>query len=241
MPGAALATLPAGRSRPGLVASSARAREKDGWAMLTQEPILLLPGQRDAAVDLLVRAFADDVVYRWVFPDRGNRLRSLRHQIDGIVHYSLVRGEVYTTPGLNGVACWLPPRDNVRDLWAFVRSGCGLLWSTLALEPGARQRTLTMISHDLRVASQVMNEPYWYLTLLGVEPGQQGRGIGSALLQPRLRTCDREGVACYLETETSSNVRFYERQGFVVAQEGPIPGGGPTMWAMRREPGQRPT
>jgi GNAT superfamily N-acetyltransferase len=204
--------------------------------MSAQEPVLLLPGQRAAAVEVLVQAFADDIVYRWIFRDRGDRLRSLRHHIDAIVHYSLVRGEVYTTPELSGVACWVPPRDDARDLWAFFRSGCGLLWSTLVLEPGARRRMMTMISHDHRVACQVMHGPYWYLTLLGVEPSLQGRGIGGALLQPRLRACDRAGLPCYLETETPSNVRFYERHGFAVAHEGRIPDGGPPMWAMRREP-----
>jgi len=44
------------------------------------------------------------------------------------------------------------------------------------------------------------HEPHYYLSVLGVDPGSQGRGVGSALLAPGLGLCDREGVPAYLET-----------------------------------------
>ena len=207
--------------------------------MIAHEPVLLAPRWRNAAADVLVRAFADDVLYSWVCPDRDYRLRALRRHFRASVRYCLARGEVYTTPDLSGVALWLPPCNLVLDVLAFFRSGCGLLWSELALEPESRRRMLAMVRHDTAIARRVAREPYWYLALLGVAPELQGRGIGGALLEPRLRACDQDGLPCYLETETRDNIRFYERRGFTVVHEGALPGGGPTMWAMWREPRPR--
>jgi GNAT superfamily N-acetyltransferase len=205
--------------------------------MIAHEPVLLEPVRRNAATDVLVRAFADDVLYSWVCPDRGDRLRALRQHFRASVRYCLARGEAYTTPDLSGVALWLPPRNVALDVLAFFRSGCGLLWSKLALDPGSRRRMLAMVRHDTAIARRVVREPYWYLALLGVVPEMQGRGVGGELLAPRLRACDRDGLPCYLETEAPRNIRFYERRGFRVVHEDALPGGGPTMWAMLREPG----
>ena len=38
---------------------------------------------------------------------------------------------------------------------------------------------------------------HYYLPVLGVEPEFQGRGFGSALLQPVLARCDRDRVGAY--------------------------------------------
>ena len=66
-------------------------------------------------------------------------------------------------------------------------------------------------------------------------PELQGHGIGSALLRPVLERCDADGVAAYLEATSSENRRLYERHGFRVVRELPLPAG-PSLWAMWREP-----
>ena len=66
-------------------------------------------------------------------------------------------------------------------------------------------------------------------------PSGPGQGIGSALLADGLARCDREGVPAYLEATTLRNRALYERHGFV--NTGIMaPAGGPTLWAMWREP-----
>ena len=77
---------------------------------------------------------------------------------------------------------------------------------------------------------------HWYLFYLGVTPAQQGRGMGSALLQPVLARADAAALPCYLETGVARNLRFYERHGFQVVAEGVLSHGGPRLWAMLREP-----
>ncbi len=62
-------------------------------------------------------------------------------------------------------------------------------------------------------------EPHWYLASLGVEPGSQRTGIGSALMEDWIRSVDSEGMPAYLETDSAANVRFYEGFGFRVRRE----------------------
>lgn len=80
--------------------------------------------------------------------------------------------------------------------------------------------------------------PHWYLSVLSVEPGSQGKGHGSALIQPGLDRADEEGVGAYLETQRESNIAFYERFGFEL--QGTLATlDSPPMWLMWRAP--RPT
>jgi len=78
--------------------------------------------------------------------------------------------------------------------------------------------------------------PHWYLATLGTDPPRQGRGVGSALLCDVLRRCDEEGLLAYLESSKERNVAFYRRHRFEVTGEIQVPGGGPRLWLMGREP-----
>ena len=61
--------------------------------------------------------------------------------------------------------------------------------------------------------------PHAYLGILGVDPEQQRRGYGAALLADWLRSVDEASLASYLETDRQSNVEFYARAGFEVQEE----------------------
>jgi ribosomal protein S18 acetylase RimI-like enzyme len=86
------------------------------------------------------------------------------------------------------------------------------------------------------VASKIPPEPLWHLDSLAVEPGWQGRGIGSALVEFGLEQTRASNTACLLETGTARNVPLYERLGFHVVEEADSPDDGPHVWFMRREP-----
>lgn len=64
--------------------------------------------------------------------------------------------------------------------------------------------------------------PHWHIDPLGVHPLDQGKGIGSKLLEYFCAHVDGLGVGAYLETESSANVRLYRRFGFEVVGEEPI-------------------
>jgi GNAT superfamily N-acetyltransferase len=87
------------------------------------------------------------------------------------------------------------------------------------------------------VAERHPDDAHWYLGVVGVRPGRQGAGLGTAVLGPRLERCDRQGRLAVLETSSGRSVRFYERLGFAVHAELDVPGRGPHLWLMRRPAG----
>ena len=57
-------------------------------------------------------------------------------------------------------------------------------------------------------------------------------------MRSRLARCDAARLPAYLESSKERNVPFYERHGFRVTGELTIPGGGPTLWLMWRNPAE---
>jgi ribosomal protein S18 acetylase RimI-like enzyme len=75
--------------------------------------------------------------------------------------------------------------------------------------------------------------PTLFLSGLAVDPAHQRQGVGGALLDAGVAR--HPGVPALLLTNSAANVRFYERHGFEVVLDRPMPGGLPT-WAMLRQP-----
>jgi GNAT superfamily N-acetyltransferase len=78
--------------------------------------------------------------------------------------------------------------------------------------------------------------PNFYLQGLGTDPARQGEGLASAVLAPVLARCDADGVPSYLESTKQKNVPFYEGHGYSVVGVIEIPGDGPSLWSMWRDP-----
>jgi GNAT superfamily N-acetyltransferase len=181
-------------------------------------------------VSVLARAFYDDPVSSWFFRDDSRRMGQLERTFAFFGSKLWFSHELtYTTEGVVGAAVWVPPEqwhvgvlDQLRMLPGFV-SSVGLR----DLPRGLRGFNLMESKHP--------HDRHYYLPVVGVDSTWQGKGIGTALLEPMLERCDREGVAAYLEATAPRNRTCYERVGFEVVEEVTFPKG-PPMWTMRREP-----
>ncbi|MGH9030430.1 MAG: GNAT family N-acetyltransferase [Acidimicrobiales bacterium] len=175
-------------------------------------------------------AFFDDPVMSWMLDDDASRGRRLARLFGLLmrVHY-LPLGTVWTTPANEGAALWAPPGHAILPTPTILRNSRAMLHAL-----GHRSiRALRALSQVERLHPK---EPHWYLGVLGTRTSLQGRGIGSAVLQPALERCDEEGVPAYLESSKYSNIAFYGRHGFEVTGEIRLPRGGPTVWPMWRDP-----
>lgn len=198
-------------------------------------PIRLVASQKAQAGQMLARAFLVDPAYTALFPNEAERAPALQRLFGAVVGYSLVYGLVHTTPAVEGAACWLSPGNTEITLWRMLRTGLGLQRAVARFNPQARQEFLAALAYMDEIHKRKAPGPHWYLWALGVDPDCQGQGVGSRLLQPVLAQADREGVPCYLETQTERNVAFYQKRGFQVVSDGRVSGQEIRVWTMLRQ------
>jgi GNAT superfamily N-acetyltransferase len=180
---------------------------------------------------VLADAFYDDPAISWMVPDdeRRRRLGSLGFT-SWLNKIYLPKNEVYTDAERRAAALWSPPGK-----W---RMSVGL---QLRLAPrmvrvvGPKRLPLVLRGLTVLDKKHPDDRPHWYLGVLGTDPEHQGKGLGSAVMQPVLDRCDAEGLGAYLESSKEQNVPFYGRHGFEVTEEVRLPEG-PPLWLMWREP-----
>lgn len=199
---------------------------------MKDDVIQLLPNQTKQAAVVLCRAFYDDPLVRYIVPEEARRARLLPSFYTIVVRYALRYGEVYMTPGVEGVACWLSPGNTTPSTWRLLRIAIRSAPLFLGLPEQGRNNIVARYTDD--VHKRLVSGPHWYLWGLGVDPPCQHQGVGGKLIQPILDRADRERLPCYLETTNEVNPPFYEKHGFKVISDGIVPGTNLRVWGMRR-------
>lgn len=196
------------------------------------------PASLDDAAQLapmLARSFDTCPAWRWYLPTDAKHRRERMERFFAFVLRGLYLRpghECTTTFGLTGAALWDPPGswklkagDNLRMLAVMVRVFGGTAPRAIrgfsALDAG----------HPI--------EAHWYLSVLGVDPEAHGAGVAEALIQPGIDRCDRDRIPAYVETGRTGSRDFFARHGFELTEELELPGGGPPVWRMWREPRSR--
>ena len=178
----------------------------------------------------LAAAFHDDPVFQFCFGDR-DMSTGLERFFRVLTPIHLQHHEVYVGTAVEGASLWDPPghwKLSVRDQ---LRAAPSLL-RTFGL------RAPVLLADFARMEKIHASQPsdHYYLAVLGTDPEHQGRGFGSALMQPVLERADADGVGAYLESSKEANLAFYRRHGFEVVCEHAFHPGGPSVWPMWREP-----
>ena len=197
------------------------------------DPRAAQPDDVPALAAAMARAFDDDPVWQWVLPDPSSRIARLT------AVFVLVTRKVHLPRGASEVAgresaveaaaLWDPPDNWKIPLGTQFRQAVPLVKAFGTRLPVAL-RALAAIDEEHP------REPHWYLAFLATDPVAQGAGLGSALLRSRLDRCDAAGQPAYLESSNPDNVPYYEKFGFRVTKELPLPGGAPPVWLMWRAP-----
>ncbi|HEY5385843.1 MAG TPA: GNAT family N-acetyltransferase [Acidimicrobiales bacterium] len=178
----------------------------------------------------MARTFLDDPVTSHIFRNEARREAGLRAYFGTQMKADyLPFGGCYTAEGYAGSAIWAPAGKPLQTVLA------GML-TMLPVLPYVIANMRTTFQLLTLIESKHPREPHWYLASLGTAVEQQGKGVGGALMRPVLDHCDAEGIPCYLESSKERNLPFYRRHGFEVVEEVPLPGDGPSLWTMWREP-----
>jgi len=190
--------------------------------------------QYNSACILLSKAFANYPLFKWIFPKSQYREQILPWYLGMAIRDCLQHGNVYTTTLFEGVSAWSKKGETDAKLQRLASAGLFQLPFRIGLIPFIR----VLIYGKTIESIKAQNAPksHWYLSVLGVDPIHQRRGIGCLLLEPILKKASQSDLHCYLETHDESNLPFYKNNGFEIVHEGVIRKNGPKIWAMLRPP-----
>lgn len=190
-------------------------------------PIIKIATTSDEApaIAVVVLAFSTDPTARWTWPDPQQYLMHFPDFVNALGGKSFTHASAYCLDGHAGAALWLPPGvspDEDSLITLLQRTGSASV-----------QKDLFAIFEQM--GNYHPQEPHWYLPFIGIDPSQQGKGYGAALMKHALIPCDRDHTLAYLESSNPKNIPLYERHGFELL--GTIQAGAsPPIFPMLRKP-----
>jgi GNAT superfamily N-acetyltransferase len=190
------------------------------------------PAEIPALAAVLARAFARDPMVIWPMAsdvDLDRRVRAHFTFVDGLF---ADQGWIHCTDDGLGVMALVPPDTDAAARAIDVAADAEM--ASLTPDGGERYARLWAWVEGIHP-----REPHWLLDQVAVDPPAQGRGLGEAMIRFAIACSEADGRPLLLETGVVGNVALYERFGFTVVHDGDVPGGGPHVWFMRRDPPRR--
>jgi ribosomal protein S18 acetylase RimI-like enzyme len=199
-----------------------------------EDLVLLDRSQIKSAAQTMSQAFHKYPVSLHAFPEEDTRQQKMPPFFRFILHYCQSYGEVYaTSPQMEGVAAWLSSDNFPVTTGMLLRSIPPHIH--LRVSSGSWKKMKDCGEYFDAVHQKLVPYRHHFLQMIGVRPEYQGQGYGSKLIRPVLDRIDKEGLACYLETQDDIDVPLYEHYGFKIIDESIIPGTDLISRAMLRE------
>ncbi|HUV22503.1 MAG TPA: GNAT family N-acetyltransferase [Gammaproteobacteria bacterium] len=166
----------------------------------------------------LYDALVEDAFYITMEQQLGEQ-REAREAMLRYLDYSMVEASDYGTlyfpeTHRHGVAVWSQPLAPARETQR-KRAKLEFLRSQMGNASATRYQGIADFMS--RQSAALVDASAWYLSIVGVLPAWQNRGLGRALIAPVLEQADRAGVPTFLETFTPRNEPFYQHLGYRVA------------------------
>ena len=151
--------------------------------------------------------------------------------------YSMVEGirygEVFMPENcLHGVSIWSMPIDQSREAKK-TREKKSFIASHMS--KNSLETYNAIVGSMSENATTLVDKEAWYLSIVGILPEFQGKGLGMELVNRVLKKTDSLQIQTFLETFTPRNMNFYERLGFRVLDSFYEPNTGSDYWLMARD------
>ena len=194
--------------------------------------------QTRATATSLAAALITDPFYRSVTLACGDDEAARLAMLTAYFELALVEGfqagrvDLADTAG-NGAAIWTTDAPLPLRQAAYAQREVGL--RELLGPQGCANFTAIVANMEHALAQHNLQQA-WYLSIAGIAPQAQGRGLGASVLAPGLAAVDQAGAVCFLETYNERSLPFYGRLGFTVAGRCAEAVTGSDYWLMLRQP-----
>ena len=180
---------------------------------------------RQTVLQAMMLAFAADPIMRWFLPDAERYVSYYPKVANTYGGPAIDEGTCFMTAGGEGAAMWLPPGVSPDE-----EAMSSLIEEAV---PEEIQEPLGQMLEAMD-AYHPKDEDCWYLAILGVDAGHQGKGLGAALMKHVTNMLDERGALGYLESSNPMNISLYQRHGFEIMDQLRF-GSSPVMTPMIRQ------
>lgn len=163
-------------------------------------------------IDILSESFDSNKSINYVVKQDKKRETRIKGLMDYSFNYCYEFGKVWLNDDKTACALILYNDKKKTTLKS-------ILWDIkLALNVITPARVPKVLGRESKIKKFHPNEPFLYLWFIGVRNKDQGKGLGTQLLQ-EIEAENSRKRAIYLETSTERNLPFYERFGFQTFNE----------------------
>ena len=183
---------------------------------------------------VLSQAFHNDPLMLYLFPDSTERENKLPSMMELLLRIGIKYGIVHTTsPKLEGIAVWFPSNKAKITTWMGLLNG-GISYF---FKHGSKvvKKQNRFYNYIYSVHKHLIPSHHWYLSIIGINPQCQGKGLSRVLFDSMLNKIDDQNIPCFLDTNNEKNLPIYARFGFKILKEYEIHGTSIVNWAMIRE------
>jgi ribosomal protein S18 acetylase RimI-like enzyme len=163
---------------------------------------------KNSIIQLLSSAFEDNQSVNYIVLNDDKRTERIAALMDYSFEMCSLFGEVWLSDDRKACALLLYPQNKKTTLSAILLD-IKLIFKSIGIG-----RIKKALDRESKIKSKQSKEPMAYLWFIGVEPSEQGKGIGSKLLQEVITYAENRQLPVYLETSTLKNLPWYERHGF---------------------------
>ena len=181
---------------------------------------------KDVVVNILSKSFINDPHINWLLEASKNK-NKLKIIMGYVFEESLARGTVYLNDDNTAVALWNTEKKEKVSLQYIVRN------LSFLFRNGLTTTRRCLKTDTLTYEQYPKNAKYCQLYLVGVLPEYQGKGLGSALMNPMIEEMEKESIPMHLETANARNVKIYMKNGFNIIKTLQL--GNNTFYCMSRQ------
>jgi ribosomal protein S18 acetylase RimI-like enzyme len=163
--------------------------------------------------DILTRSFIDNRSINYTVKQDKKREQRIRKLMEYSFEVCNMFGDAFLTDDKKGCVLILMP-DKKKTSLKSVMLDVKLILSVIGIS-----NVKKAMNREDAIKKVHPDELLYYLWFIGVQPSEQGKGIGSSLLNEVIREGRNKQRTVCLETSTLKNIPWYEKHGFEIYRE----------------------
>ena len=164
---------------------------------------------KQTAIDILADCFENNKTVNWIVKQDSKRKERIRGLIDYSFEACIDSGLTYFTDDFSGVIISNLSTDKLPVL-----EEAYLTLQFVLKVTGIEGVAKTLRREDYIKQYHPQDGEFIYIWFIGLKKNEQGKGLGSSLLQLVIERSEADGIPIYIETSAERNLTFYKKHGF---------------------------